>query len=59
LIGTSNLALVDVPKSLEKTFTQVHVTNWVDAFWELDRAGKLAVSVAPLVLNTFQVPLVD
>jgi len=58
-LSRGNLAMLDVVKTLEQTITQVHVANRVDAFRELDGAGKLAVPVAPVVLNAFHVPLVD
>lgn len=48
-----------VVKSLEETFSEVHVTNGVDGILEDYRSGSLPVSVAPVVLNAFQVPLVD
>lgn len=36
LTGRGNLALVDVPQTLEQTLSKVHVTDWVDALGELD-----------------------
>jgi hypothetical protein len=50
---------MDVPKSLEETVTKVHIANWIDTFREFDGARELSVSVTPLVLNAFHVPLVD
>jgi predicted glycosyl hydrolase (DUF1957 family) len=43
---------------LEETFAQIHVADGVDTLWELNRTRKLSVSVTPVVLNAFQVPLV-
>jgi hypothetical protein len=48
-----------VVKALEETLAQVHVANGVNSLGELNRTGKLAVSVAPMVLNSLQMPLVD
>lgn len=48
-----------VVESLEKTITEVHVTNWVDTFREGHTSWQLTVSVGPFVLNTLHVPLVD
>ena len=58
-VGRGHLASQVVVETLEETLAQVHVSNGVDAFWELNRAGQLSISVAPVVLNAFQVPLVD
>lgn len=57
-VGRGNLSVQVVVESLEQTFTQVHVTNRVDALGELNRARHLTISVAPVMLDTFQVPLV-
>jgi hypothetical protein len=38
---------------LEKTLSQVHIANWVDWVIKVNTARKLAVAVAPMVLNTF------
>jgi hypothetical protein len=46
-----NLSLMRIPQSLEKTLSEVHVADWVDALGELNGPGQLAVSVAPVVLN--------
>lgn len=47
-----------VVKSLEKTFSQVHVTDGVHVL-KLNRAGNLTKSVSPVVLDALHVPLVD
>ena len=59
LFGTSYLTTEIVIWSLEKTFAQVHIADWVDALGELHRTWNLAVSVAPVMFNTLQMPLVD
>lgn len=46
-------------ESLEETLTQVHISNGVDGFGEVHRAGELTIAVAPVVLNTLDVPLVN
>ena len=58
-VGRGNLSVQVVVKSLEQTLTQVHIANRVDALGELNRARDLTISVAPVMLNTFQVPLVN
>jgi hypothetical protein len=58
-VGGLDLSLQVVVKTLEKTLAQVHVSNGVDALGELNTAGQLTVPVAPVVLDTLQVPLVD
>lgn len=45
--------------SLEQTFSQVQITNWVDGFGEVNRSWELTVSVAPVMLDSFQMPLID
>jgi hypothetical protein len=54
-----NFSVKVVVKSLEKTVSEIHITNWVDALWEVDASRKLTVSGCPVVLNSFHVPLVD
>jgi hypothetical protein len=48
-----------VVETLEKTLAQVHITDGVDGLSEDNGAGELTVAIAPVVLDTFQVPLVD
>jgi len=48
-----------VVHTLPETSTQVHITNRVNSVLELNASGKLTISVAPVVLNTFQMPLVN
>ena len=47
-----------VVKSLEKTVLKVHVTDWVDSFWEVHRSRDLTVSMGPVMLDSFHVPLI-
>ena len=58
LVRTWFFSLHDVVKSLEKTFAQVHISNWIYAIWEFDWARILSISVTPMMFNTFQMPLV-
>jgi hypothetical protein len=58
-VSRGSLTAVDVVKTLEETFTEVHVADGVDSFGELNGTRKLAVPVAPVVLDAFHVPLVD
>jgi len=43
---------------LEETLSKVHITNWVDALWVNNRSWDLAISVAPMMLNTLKMPLI-
>ena len=47
-----------VVESLEQTLAQVHISDWVDGLGEDYRAGELTVAVAPVVLDTLEMPLV-
>ena len=58
-VGRGNLSVQGVVHPLEKTVTQVHVTNRVDSLREVYRPGHLSVVVRPVVLDAFHVPLVD
>ena len=58
-VGRGDLSVQVVVETLEQTVAQVHVADGVDALWEVDWTRQLAVSVSPLVLDTFHVPLVD
>jgi len=58
-ISWSNLSVKVVVHTLPKTSTQVHITDRVYTFLKFYASGKLTISVAPVVLNTFQMPLVD
>lgn len=48
-----------VVESLEKTVSEIHIADWVDALWEVDASWELTVSGSPVVLDSFHVPLVD
>lgn len=48
-----------VVESLEETISKVHVSNWVNPFWEVNASWKLSIGMGPFVLNTFHVPLID
>ena len=58
-VRAGNLSVQGVVETLEKTLAQVHITDGVDGLSEDHRAGELTVAIAPVVLDTFQVPLVD
>ena len=47
-----------VVESLEQTLAQVHISDGVDGLGEDHRAGELTVAVAPVVLDTLEMPLV-
>ena len=58
LIRAHHLTPMHVVEALEETLAQIHVADRVDALGELTGAGQLAVPVAPVVLNAFEVPLI-
>ena len=58
-IATCNLSVQSVVKSLEQTFSQVHISNWVNRLIEDHASRQLSIPLAPVVLNTFKMPLVD
>ena len=58
-VWRSDLSVKSIVKSREETLSEIHVTNWVDSLWEVNTSWKLTVSMSPVVLNTFHVPLVD
>ena len=56
--GRVDLSVQGVVQPLEQTVSEVKVSDWVDAVWEVDAPGVLAVSVGPVVLDAFHVELV-
>jgi len=48
-----------VVKTSPETVAKIHITDRIDSFREMNTAWNLAISVCPVVLNTFHVPLVD
>lgn len=44
--------------TLEETLSQVHIAYWVNGLLEHNTTRKLTVSVAPVMLDTFKMPLV-
>jgi hypothetical protein len=48
-----------VVQTLEETLAEVHIANWVNRLCEDDTTRKLTIAVAPVVLNTFEMPLVN
>jgi hypothetical protein len=48
-----------VVQTLEQTIAKIHIANWVYSFWEVNASWHLAISMSPLMLNAFHVPLVD
>jgi len=57
-VRTRDLSVQRVVHPLEQTVAQVHVADWVDALGEGHASRHLPVSVGPVVLNSFHVPLV-
>ena len=47
-----------VVQTLEETVTQVHITDWVDAFGEVNASWHLTVAMGPLMLNSLHMPLI-
>ena len=58
-IGCRNFSLQSVEETLEQTIAKIHVSNRIDTFWELHTSRHLSVSVCPLMLDTFHMPLID
>ncbi len=48
-----------VVKSLEETLAQVHITNGVDGICEHYRAGHLTIAIAPVMLDSLKMPLIN
>lgn len=59
LLSRGDFSSLDIVETLEKTLTQVHIADRINTFGELNRAWQLAVSVAPVMLDTLHMPLVD
>lgn len=57
-VTSRDMSVQVVVQPVEQTFSQRHVTNWVDVL-ELDRAGNLTISMGPFMLDAFHVPLVN
>lgn len=57
-VCTCNFSVYIVVQSVEETLSQVQITNRVDTFREHNRSWYLPIMMAPVVLNTFHVPLV-
>jgi hypothetical protein len=47
-----------IVKHFKETLPEVHVSNGVDRFHEIDRARKLSIMMGPVVLEVLHVPLV-
>jgi len=54
-----NFSMESIVQSLEKTVLQVHISDRVNSIWECDTSWHLSISVSPVVLDSFHVPLVD
>jgi hypothetical protein len=54
-----NLSVEGVVESLEESLAQVHITDRVDRVGEDNRAGYLPIAAAPVMLNAFEMPLVN
>jgi len=44
---------------MPQAFLEIHITDGVDSFWELNASWKLTIPCAPLVFDTLHVPLVN
>ena len=58
-VRASNLSVKIIVHTLEETLSQIHIANWVDGLLEYDTARELTISVAPVVLDTLKMPLVN
>lgn len=57
-MGGGDLSVDVVEEALEETLSQVQIADRINGLCESHGPGKLAVPVAPMVLNAFHVPLV-
>jgi len=57
-VRRSDLSVKRIIKTLEETFSQVHVTDGINGLCKDHTSWKLAVAVAPVVLDTLNMPLV-
>ena len=57
-MSTSKLSMQVVVHPLEETLSQIHVSNRVNGLLEIDASWHLAISLAPEMLDSLQVPLV-
>lgn len=57
-VTSRDMSVQVVVQPVEQTFSQRHVTNWVDVL-KLDRARNLTISMSPFMLDAFHVPLVN
>ena len=48
-----------IVQALEETFPQVHIADGVNGLGKGNTTRKLAVAVAPVMLNTLEMPLVN
>jgi len=45
--------------AFKKTFSKVHVTDWINSFCELYTSRQLSIPCTPLMFNAFHVPLIN
>ena len=45
--------------SLEETFSEVEVSNWVDWLFKLYTSWNLSIPIRPVMFNAFEMPLID
>jgi hypothetical protein len=48
-----------IVEALEETLAEVHVSDGIDRLGEVDRTRQLSVVMAPVVLDTFKMPLIN
>jgi len=57
-VRRGNLSVQRIVQALEETLSQVHITDGINGLGEVDATRKLSIAVAPVVLNTFEMPLI-
>ena len=58
-VRAGNLSVERVVQALEKTLAEVHIADGINWLGEVHTAGELTIAVAPVVLDTFKMPLVN
>ena len=59
LVSCCNLSVKVVVQPIKETFAEVHVSNWINSFRELDATRNLAIAMSPVMLYALHVPLID
>ncbi len=58
-MSRSELSVKVIVEALEETLAEVHVSDGVDRLGEADGTRQLSVVMAPVMLDTFKMPLIN